>query len=107
MTGDVNLGYAFGGHCVHVIHWGKLVIHGGDVDIVDVEKDAAIGTLDHFGEEFPLGHFGAGEGCIAADVFNGDGNLKEILHHADAFDGALDGLPCVGEWKQVMRVGSI
>jgi L-aminopeptidase/D-esterase-like protein len=49
----------------------------GDVNIVHVEEDAAVGALDDFGEELPLGHLGAGEGGVTADVLNGDGDLEK------------------------------
>jgi len=107
MAGDVDLGYALGWDCIDVIHGSKLVVHGGDVDVVHVEEDSAIGALYYFGEELPLGHLRAGEGGVTADVFDGDGDFKEVLYHADAFYGSLDGLPCVWEREQVVGVGAV
>ena len=83
------------------------MIHRRDVDVVHVEQDAAVGALDNFGQKLPLGHLGAGEGGVGADVFDGDGNFKKVLHHADALDGALDGLPCVGQRQQIVGVGAV
>ena len=62
VTGDVNLRDAIRGNGVHVLHRIELVIHRGDVDVVHVEQDAAVGALYHFIEELPLGHLGIGEG---------------------------------------------
>ena len=107
VAGDVDLGDAVRGHGVDVVHGIELVVHGGDIDIVDVEENAAVGALGNFGDKFPLGHLGAGEGGVGADVFDGDGDFEEVLHHADALDGALDGFPGVGEGQQVVGIGSI
>ena len=83
------------------------MIHGGNVDVVHVEQNAAVGALHDFSEELPLGHFGAGKGRVAADVFDSDGNFQIVLHHADALHGALDRFPGVGERQQIVRVGAV
>ena len=77
------------------------------MDIVHVEKDAAVCALDYFREELPLGHFGSGEGCVAADVFNSDGDFEIFLHYADALGCALYGFPCIWKGKQVVGIGTI
>src|ERR1035438_584696 len=107
MASDVNLRYTLGGDGVHVIHGSELVVHRGDVNIVYIEQNAAVGAFHDFGQELPLSHLGTGEGGVAADVLDGDGNIEIVLHHADALDGALDGLPCVGKREQVVRIGSV
>ncbi len=107
VAGDVNLRDAVGGHGVDVVHGLELVVHGRDVDVVHVEENAAVGAFDHLGQKLPLGHLGAGEGGIAGDVLDGHGNFEEVLNHAHALDGALDGLPGVRQRQQVVRVGSI
>ena len=56
MAGDVDLGDAMGGDGVDVVEGIELVVHRGDVDVVYVEKDAAVGAFDNFGQELPLGH---------------------------------------------------
>ena len=48
-----------------------------------------------------------GKGRIAADIFDHDGNLKKILHHAHTLDSALDGFPRVRQRKQVVGVRTI
>ena len=48
-----------------------------DVNIVHIEQDAAVGLLDDFGEEFPLGHLRGVKFRVAADVFHGNRALPE------------------------------
>ena len=93
VAGDMDLGDALGRYGVDVVHGVEVVIHGGDVDVVDVEEDAAIGALDDFVEELPLGHFGGGKFGVAADVFYGYGGFDEVLDFADAGGGFFYGFP--------------
>ena len=83
MAGDVNLRDAMRGDAVDVDGGIETVILRRDVDIIDVEQDAAIGALDDFVEEFPLGHFGDVKFGVAADVFDDNGNFQEIAGFAD------------------------
>ena len=85
----------------------EVVILRRDVDVVHVEQDAAVGALDDLVEELPLGHLGDVELGVAADVFDGDGNLEEVLDLADLFGGDARGLEGVGHREQVVRVGAV
>ena len=77
MAGDMDLRDAFGRNAVDVIERIEAVILRRDVDIVYVEQNSAVGALDDFVQEFPLGHFGNVKFGIAADVFHGDGNFEK------------------------------
>src|SRR5580658_6853692 len=77
VAGDVNLGNAMRGHGVDVIHGVKFVIHRGDVDVVDIEENAAVAALDDFAQKLPLGHLGAGERRVATYVFDSDGDFEK------------------------------
>ena len=75
--GDVDLPDAVVRDVVEVIVGIEIVILRGDVDIVHVEQDAAVGPLDDFAQEFPLGHFRGVKFRVAADVFDADRALPE------------------------------
>ena len=107
VAGDVNLGYAVGGYAVYVLHGIEAVVLRGDVDVVDVEEDAAVGCVNNFVQELPLGHLGLVELGVAADVFYGDGDFKEVLHFADAGGGSTNGLKGVGEWEEIVGVAAV
>ena len=77
VAGDVDLRDAIGGDAIDVDGGIETVILRRDVDIVDIEKDATIGLLDHFVEEFPFGHFRDVIFSVAADVFYDHGDFEE------------------------------
>ena len=71
------------GNVVQIIVRIEAVVLAGDVDVVDVQQDAAVGLLDDFAEKFPLAHFRDMKFGVAADVFDDDGHFQKILHFAD------------------------
>ena len=96
-----------GGNAIDVSERVKAVILRGNVNIVHIEKNAAIGALDDFVQEFPFGHFGDVKFGIAADVFDGDGNFEEIAHFADFLRRDPRRFKRVGHGQQVVRVAAI
>jgi len=104
---DVDLGDAISRDGVDVGARVEAVILRRDVDVVDVEEDAAVGFFDDFVEEFPFGHFGDVELGVTGDVFDDDGDLEEVLNVADALGCVVDGLPGVGHGEQVVGVAAI
>src|SRR5215469_8563892 len=80
VAGDVNLRDAVCGNTVDVSGGIETVILRGDVNIVDVEKNAAIGALDDFVEELPLGHFGDVKFGVAGDIFDNDRDFEEVAN---------------------------
>ncbi len=107
VAGDVNLRDALGGDAVDVVEWIEAVILRRDVDVVDVEQDAAVGGFDDLVQELPLGHLGLVKFGVAADVFDGDGDLEEVLHLADAGGGRLDRFEGVGHGQKIVGVAAI
>src|SRR5215467_6991179 len=53
VAGDVNLRDPLGGHTVDVRERIETVVLRGDVNIVDVKQNAAVGALDDFVEKLP------------------------------------------------------
>src|SRR5207237_10140796 len=85
MAGQVELRDPIGGDAGQVVARIESVVAGADIDVVDVEQDAAVGALGDPGEEFPLGHRRATEGDVAGDVFEHDlpaQHLLDLLHAA-------------------------
>ena len=100
-------GYALGIDGVDVIKGIEPVILGGYVDVVHVEKNAAVSGVDDFVEELPFGHFRLVKLGVAADVFYGNGNLEKILNLADACSRSLDGFECVGKGQEVVSIATV
>lgn len=107
VSGDVDLSDALGGDAVDVVEGVEAVVLRGDVDVVDVEQDAAVGGFDDFIEELPLGHLGLVKLGVAADVFDGDGDLEEVLDLANAGGRGLDRFESVGHREEVVGVTSV
>ena len=78
-----------------------------DVNVVYVEQDAAVGALDDFVEEFPLGHFGNVKFGVAADVFDGDRNFEVVADFAHFLRGELRGFECVRHRKEIVSVAAV
>src|SRR5260370_7379535 len=87
VTVDVNLGDPFGWNAVHILQRVESVIARRDVDVIYVEKNAAVGLFDHFVQELPLGHLGEMEFCIAADVLDGYRYFDKVLDLPHLFAG--------------------
>ena len=83
VAGDVDLRHAVAGTLFTYVSRIETVILRGDVNIVHVQQNAAIGALHHFGQELPFGHFGGVKLGVAAHVFDRDRNLEEIAHVAN------------------------
>ena len=102
MAGDVELADAVVRDITEVFVGIEVVVLGGDVDVVDVEEDAAVGLFDDFGEELPFGHFGNVVLGVAGDVFDAHGDFQKIADFADALGGEFGGFLGVGEREQVV-----
>ncbi len=107
VAGDVDLRDALGGDAVDVVEWIEAVVLRRDVDVVDVEQDAAVGGFDDLVQELPLGHLGFVKFGVAADVFDGDGDLEEVLHLADARCRRLHGFEGVRHREKIVGVAAV
>ena len=79
----------------------------GDVNVVHVEQNAAVGALDHFVQKFPLRHFRDVKLRVAAHVLDGDGNFQKIAHLANFLRRDSRGLKGVGHGQQIVRVAPV
>jgi len=107
VAGDVDLSYAIGSYTVDVSGGIETVILRRDVNVVDVEKNAAVGLLDNLVEEFPFSHFGDVIFGVAGNVFDHDRNLDIIADFADFLRGDASGLERVRHRKKVVGVAAI
>ena len=96
VAGDVDLANAMVRHVVQVIVGIESVVLGRDINVIHVEKNAAVRPLDDFAQEFPLRHFRGVEFRIAADVFDTDRNLEEIAGFANVLRSDLGAGKSVG-----------
>ena len=74
---DVDLGNALRRDAVQIIERIETVISRGDVDVIDVEQNSAIGPLHDFREKLPFGHFRNMKFRVAADVFHAIGTSRK------------------------------
>ena len=82
VAGQVHLHDSLVRQIANVLDRVEIVIHARDVNVVDVEQQAAIGFFGHAREKFPFGHRGAGKRDIAAGIFQHQRPFQEILHGA-------------------------
>ena len=83
VAGDVNLRHALRRHAVQIIVRIEVMILRRNIDIIDVQQNAAVGPLHHFVQKLPLGHFRNVKFGVAADVLHRDGNFQEIARFAN------------------------
>src|SRR3984957_4500190 len=107
MAGDMNLRHTLGRNAVDVSVGVEIMILRGNVDIIHVQKNSAVGALHDLVQEFPLGHFGNVKFGIAANVFHhyrdfqGIANLPNFLRRQTrSFKGVRHG-------QQVVRVAPV
>src|SRR5207237_6968394 len=98
VAGEMELGDAVGRHSRDVFGGGEPVVAGADVDVVDVEENAAIRAAGHLAEELPLADRRLAEGDIRGDVLEQHLPPERLLHLPDALDDMGEGL--FGERKR-------
>ena len=97
MAGEMKLPDARGGDPVEVVQRIKSVVERIDVNIVDIEKQTAIGGFGNPAQELPFGHFRLPEADVAGCVLEEDPAAKEVLNDAHAIDDMTRGLLGVRE----------
>ena len=75
-----------------------------NVDVVDVEQDAATAALGHLCQKIPLGEFGALPLEIARYVFDQDAALEPRLQAVDAFAYKRQRFVGIRQWQQIIEV---
>src|SRR5438270_254188 len=107
VSGDVNLGYALHGNALQVFKRIKIMIAGGNVNIIDVKQDAAVRVFNHFIEELPFRHFRDVEFGITAHVLHRDRHFQEVAGLAYFLGRAFGGFKCVGHGQEVVGITAI
>src|SRR5271167_1509564 len=79
VAGKVHLNNAMVRQVADIFDGIEIVIHTGDMDVVDVEQQAAIGFVGDAGQEFPFRHCGGGESDVTAGIFQDKRPLQIIL----------------------------
>ena len=105
--GDMHLPDAMVRDVVEVFVGIEMVVLRGDVNVVHVEQNAAVGALDDLAEKFPLGHLRGVELGVAADVLDQNRHLDVIAHFADFSRDVLRRREGVRHGQQVVRVASV
>ncbi len=81
----------------------EAVIGRADEDVVDVEQEAAAGTLDDFGEKLRLADRGFGEGDVGRGVLEKDRALERGLHDLDVLADPVERLFRVGQGQEIVE----
>src|SRR3974377_483565 len=106
MTRDVNLRDAISGDGIDVRERVETVVLRRDVNVVYVEKDAAIGALDDFVEKLPLGHFGDVKFGGAGDGLDDDRDFEVIANFLDFLRGDAGGFERIRHGKEIVGVAA-
>src|SRR6185437_13945565 len=107
MSRDMDLRDALRRNAVNIVRRVEAMVLRRNIDIVNVEKDAAVRRLDDLVKELPLRHLRLMKLRIAAHILNGDGNLKEILNLADSLRRRLHGFEGVRNGKKIVGIAAI
>ena len=99
MAGNMNLRNTVGVNRIDVFHRVETMVLRRDVDIVHVQQYAAVGGVDNLVKNLLLGHLGLVKLGVAADVFNRNGYLEELLHFANTCSRCAHSLESVGQRK--------
>ena len=84
VTGKVKLNNTLGRYGLDEALLVEGMVLTGNKNVVDVEKQPAIGTLREFGNEFPFVHFGFGKLDIRRDILDRDLSTEIILNLRNA-----------------------
>ena len=104
VTGEMDLLNKCGGHGGDIGVRIEAVILRADVDIVDVEQDAAAAALCNGDEKIPFAHRRIDELQIARYILDENLPLQAILHAADARSRLLQRFGGIGQGQQVVEV---
>src|SRR2546425_2485482 len=106
MSGEMNLANALCWQSCQVLCRVEAVVGGADVDIVDIEQDAAVGLLGDLCQKGPLRHGRMREGQIARHILEQDLPAKPVLHGPHPLGDMLKRLFGVRQRQQVVGVMS-
>src|SRR5687767_1200477 len=104
VSGQVDLADTVTGEAGQVRLGRKAMVHGADVDVVDVEEQSAVGSLGDGAQELPLLYRRVRVSEIAGDIFEQDLAAEPFLHGQDALYDVVERLLGVWQGQQVMRV---
>src|SRR5262249_43484407 len=107
MTSQVKFLHRGGRNAIEVAAGVKTMVHGIDVQVIDVEQYAAAGLAHQRGQEFPFGNFGALELEVTRDVLDQNLAAECVLHVANPCRGVSQCLLRVGQRQEVIQVTAI
>ena len=106
VAGEVDLRDALRRHRREVGLRVPAVVGRADVDVVDVEQDAAVGAPRDLGEELGLGDRAGGERDVARRVLEEDPTTEVLLHLDHALCDVSECLFRVRKRQEIVRVVS-
>src|SRR5260370_18206363 len=107
MAGDMNLRHPVRGDAVDIRQGIKTVVSGGNIDVVDVQENSAVGPFHDFVQELPFGHFRHMVFGIAADILNGDRDFEKIPDLSYLLCRDLGRFKSVWHRKQAMGISPV
>src|ERR1700749_399060 len=103
----MNLRDTICGDTVDVLNRVEAVILRGDVDVIHVEQNATICSMDDLIQELPLRHLRLMQFGIAAHVFDRNRDFEEVLNLTDAAGCRTNGLEGVRQGKKIVSIAPV
>src|SRR6516164_9358723 len=104
VAGEMKFLHRGGRNAVQVAVSVKTMVHGVDVQVVDVQQNGAAGLPYERGQELPLGYFVALEPEITRDVLDQNLAAEGVLNVADPRRGMAQCFLGVRERQEVVQV---
>src|SRR5262245_6268445 len=107
MAGEVNFTDMLGGEAGDIARRIEAVIGGGDIDVVDVEQEAATGAPGELFKKVDLRHLILCETKISRGVLDKDSSVECLLHLIDVGGNERQRLGRVGQRQQIVEIGRL
>jgi hypothetical protein len=103
VAGQVKFSHGLAGYGVKIVQRIEAEIMGTDVNIVDVDEEAAPGTLDRFGQKTGFGNLVAHRE-IARRVFDKDLPTQRLLHLVNMIAEAVERIACHWHRQEIVEI---
>ena len=87
--------------------WVKTEVTAVDIDVVHIQVQQAIGSLDNGPYKFGFGHFSPRGRDVSGCVFHADAHAQNVLCAGDALGGVAHGFFGLGYRQQVVQVAVV
>ena len=107
MSGNVDLPDPVVRNVFEIVQGSDPMVLRGDINIVHIKKDSAVGLLANLAEKFPLRHLGDVKFRVAADIFDADRNFQKVTRLTDFSGRVCGGFKGVRHGEEVVGVAAV